>query len=126
MTAPDAYWEEARAALHHCAAEDARVWAGPEPGLQPALEALDPGRYEPEQPDLGICDDPEVTWPAEPAREALERQIAGSDREAGLGHDYDGPSSGQAPRSTRRCTPSIRPGSLSPSRRRSRDRALRP
>ena len=91
MTAPDAYWEEARAALHHCAAEDARVWAGPEPGPQPALEASDPGRYEPAQYDLGICDDPEVTWPAEPAREALERQIAGSDPEAGLGHDYDGP-----------------------------------
>ena len=50
MTAPDAYWEEARAALHHCAAEDARAWAEPEPGPQPALEAS----------DLGISDDPEA------------------------------------------------------------------
>jgi hypothetical protein len=91
MTAPDAYWEEARAAFHHCAAEDARVRAGPEPGPQPAVEASDPGRYEPAPYDLGICDDPEVTWPAEPAREALERQIAESGPEAGLGHDYDGP-----------------------------------
>lgn len=36
MTAPDAYWEEAHAAFHHCAAEDARVWAEPEP--EPELE----------------------------------------------------------------------------------------
>jgi hypothetical protein len=50
MTAPDAYWEEAHAAFHHCAAEDARVWAEPEPEPQPALEAS----------DLGISDDPEA------------------------------------------------------------------
>ena len=35
---------------------------------------------------------PEVPWPSGARdREALERQIAGSDPEAGLGHDYDGP-----------------------------------
>ena len=51
----------------------------PEP--RPELEASDPGRFEPTPYDLGISDDPEVTWP----------EIQRADPEAGLGHDYDGP-----------------------------------
>jgi hypothetical protein len=56
----------------------------PEP--QPELEASDLGRFEPAPCDLGISDDPEVTW-----SDLLSGQIARELTEAaGLGHDYDG------------------------------------
>ena len=51
----------------------------PEPRRE--LEASDHGRFEPSPYDLGISDDPEVTW----------AEIQRADPEAGLGHDYDGP-----------------------------------
>ena len=38
MTAPDAYWQEAHAAHHRLAAEDARIWADPE--AEPEPEAV--------------------------------------------------------------------------------------
>ncbi len=53
--------------------------------LSTALEAepgaSDLGRFEPNPYDLGISDDPEVTW----------AEVRRTDPEAGLGHDYDGP-----------------------------------
>ena len=55
--------------------------AGPGPQPGPEREASDLGRFEPAPYDLGISDDPEVTWV----------EIRGDDPEAGLGHDYDGP-----------------------------------
>jgi hypothetical protein len=117
MTTPDAYWEEAHAAFHRLAGKDAQIWADTEPDvdeltkladaaaecdawragldaeaeLEPEPEASDLGRFEPTPYDLGISDDPDAPCPAEPTREELERQIAGRDPEAGLGHDYDGP-----------------------------------
>ena len=51
----------------------------PEPRIEP--EASDLGRFEPTPYDLGVSDDPEVTW----------AEIRRDDPEAGLGHDYDGP-----------------------------------
>ena len=40
---PDAYWQEAHAAYHRLAAEDARIWADPEAESEP--EAGDPGCF---------------------------------------------------------------------------------
>ena len=41
MTALDAYWEEAHAAFHRCAAEDARIWAEAEAGSGPEAAPAD-------------------------------------------------------------------------------------
>ena len=61
--------------------EAAFLAAEPASEPQPAPEASDLGRFEPTPYDLGISDDPEVTW----------AEIRRDDPEAGLGHDYDGP-----------------------------------
>ena len=61
--------------------EAAFLAAEPAPEPQPEPEASDLGRFEPTPYDLGISDDPEVTW----------AEIRRDDPEAGLGHDYDGP-----------------------------------
>jgi hypothetical protein len=89
-TAPDVddLTEQAEAAAE-CDARRAGLDAEAE--LEPEPEASDLGRSEPTPYDLGVSYDPDAPCPAEPTREELERQIAGRDPEAGLGHDYDGP-----------------------------------
>jgi hypothetical protein len=57
----------------------------PEPHPEP--EASDLGRFEPTPYDLGISDDPEVTW-SDLLSGQIARELTGA---AGLGHDYDGP-----------------------------------
>ena len=41
MTTPDAYWEEAHAAFHRLAAEDARTWADAEAESEPEAAPAD-------------------------------------------------------------------------------------
>ena len=67
MTTPDAYWEEAHAAFHRLAAEDARIWvdAEPEPGpdepvpftltgqAEAALDGTEPEPLPDPDPEVG-------------------------------------------------------------------------
>ncbi len=107
MTTPDAYWEEAQAAFHHCAERDAQIWAEPEPepdhplgvcGGQPVMEGHH-GRLvcdcEPQTLDGGLME-PDVYGP-ETARDYVATLVADAERareareaEADLGHDYEG------------------------------------
>jgi hypothetical protein len=105
MTAPDAYWEEAHAAFHHCVAEDARVWAEPEasdPGINGDPDAHAAAAAQADQ-EL-MAEWPEWAWPgelqqkygAEPESDAYTQTYAPeteieAEPEADLGHDYDGP-----------------------------------
>jgi hypothetical protein len=41
VTSPDAYWEEAHAAFHRLAAEDARIWAEAEADAEPEAVPAD-------------------------------------------------------------------------------------
>ena len=77
---------------------------------------------EPEPESQAAPDpNPEVEAAADSIRADMERDRLAREAEADLGHDYDGPELRQAPRSTRRCTPSTRPGWLSLHRNRRPD-----